>query len=215
MMAARFLCVILFFTFPQWNIHHIAQINTLKKEAKLAFYDANYSAAIEKYRFLTDTLELTEGPLLFNLATSYYQLKDTVHLMPAYQQLTVHPDKYLKSAAFQQLGVITHKKSQTKEALDYFKKALKSDPTNEAARYNYELLKKLLKRQEQEENKKKDWPSDFAKNLKEQADKLVARYKFEEAYTLMMEGMEQDESVMFYQEFIMKLQTILMIDLGI
>ena len=45
---------------------------------------------------------------------------------------------------------MANRQSKFEEALNHFKQAIKSDPTNKDAQYNYELLKKKL-----EEQKKK------------------------------------------------------------
>jgi Ca-activated chloride channel homolog len=85
-------------------------------------------------------------------------------------------DKAIVSSAFNQKGIINYKQSEiaeakdkeafTNQALSDFKNAIKQNPTNESARYNYELLKKLIK--QQEEQQKDDQNQDQNKDQKDQ-----------------------------------------------
>ena len=59
-------------------------------------------------------------------------------------------DNKLRSIAYQQIGVMKKNAEKYQEALNDLKLSLKADPTNSGARYNYELLKKLLEKQQQE-----------------------------------------------------------------
>ncbi len=77
-----------------------------------------------------------------------------------YTQLTEASKKHLASNAYNQLGIISVKKGEQSQkerkifletALSQFKQALIKNNTNENARYNYELLKKYLKQQEEQE----------------------------------------------------------------
>ena len=91
--------------------------------------------------------------------------------------------------------------------MSQFKQAIKSDPANQDARYNYEMLKKKLEEQKKkDEQKNKDnkdqEPSEFAKKLKAQADKLVAAKEYKSAYNLMMDGLSKDKTVSHYQKYI-------------
>jgi tetratricopeptide (TPR) repeat protein len=116
----------------------------------------------------------------------------------------------MSSLAYQQLGVINQQQNKMQEALSAFKASLKADPGNEDSRYNYELLKKMMKDQEQQEqNKDKDIePSEYAKKLKAQADQFVRQNLFENALSLMQKGLQEDETVAAYNAFITKLNDV-------
>ena len=132
----------------------IGKINALKSDAKKAYLAGDYKTAIKKYRYLVDSLNVQEDEVLLNLANAYYQLNDTTNASSQYQSLTQSPKSQLRSKAQQQLGVVTNKQGKFEEALEHFKQAIKSDPTNNDARYNYELLKKKLEEQKKQEEKK-------------------------------------------------------------
>lgn len=141
----------------------IARINSAKSAAKKAFLANDYPTAIAKYRYLIDSLGVKEDEVLMNLAHSYFNQNDTTNAQAAYQKLLTNPNtnKTLRSNAFQQLGVINNRQGKLEESLANFKEALKADPTNEDARYDYEMVKKKLEeKKKQEEQQKKDQNKD-------------------------------------------------------
>lgn len=137
----------------------IAKINSLKKEAEKAFVSGNFDVAVSKYRLL-DSLRVEDPALKVNLAHALYQLNDTSAARGAYQSATTVTDKKLKSIAYQQLGVMDKKVNKLEEALQNLKSSIKADPTNEGARYDYELVKKLLEEQKKQEQENQDQNQD-------------------------------------------------------
>jgi len=88
-----------------------------------------------------------------NIAHAYYKLSVMDSAFNNYNKLSTANDNKLRSIANQQLGVIANKRNKKQAALNFFKEALKADPANEDARYNYELLKK---QSDQQQQKKQD-----------------------------------------------------------
>ena len=138
---------------PIGNLDRVAKRNAIKKEAREAFMKEDYKTAIEKYSYLRDSLNVQDDNILLNLANAQFKVSDSTNALSNFQKLTSSKDKTIQSVAYQQLGVMNNNPQKQKEALDYFKKALKANPANEDARYNYELLKKLMKEQEDQQNK--------------------------------------------------------------
>jgi len=136
----------------------IGKINTLKSEAKKAYLAGDFKTAAQKYQYLVDSLQVREDEVLLNLANSYFQLNDTTNAVTQYQGLTQSSKNKLRSKAEQQLGVMANRQGKFEEALNHFKQAIKSDQSNEDARYNYELLKKKIEeeKKKQQEQQKKD-----------------------------------------------------------
>ena len=172
-----FLVASLLFT----DLDKIGKINSAKAEAKKAFLSGDFKTAIEKYSYLVDSLGVNEDEVRANLASAYFQANDTTHAQSTYQQLSQSANKKIKSVANQQLGVMANNQEKLEEALEYFKQALKAAPENEAARYNYEVVKKKLedkKKQDQQKNKdqkdqdkKDDQKKDQNKDKKDQEKK--------------------------------------------
>ena len=147
----RFLAILFLVIAPFGDLNDIAKANKLKKEAKEAFHNGDYEKAIRHYRYLLDSMQLDDDNIRLNLANAYYQLQDTTSALNGYQSLASSSEKSVKSVAHQQLGIMANREKKFDEALNHFKQALRSDPANEDARYNYELLKKMLKEQEQQQ----------------------------------------------------------------
>ncbi len=130
----------------------IAKINSLKKEAAAAYKAGNYEMAAQKYSYLVDSMDVMDDQILMNLGNAYFQLKDSANAQTTYNKILPSDNRKMKSLAYQQLGVMADKPETLKDALEYFKESLKADPTNEAARYNYEIVKKKLEKQQQQQN---------------------------------------------------------------
>ena len=143
----------------------IGKANSLKSEAKEAYQKGDYKKAIEKYRYLVDSLQVTEEEVRLNLANAYFETNDTINTFQNYQPLTQSTNSKIRSVAHQQLGVLANRQGKFEEALASFKQALKADPTNEGARYNYEMVKRKLEEQKKkEEEQKKQDPNKKDKN---------------------------------------------------
>jgi Ca-activated chloride channel family protein len=148
----------------------ISRINALKSEAKEAYTRGDYKTAIEKYRYLKDSLQVTEDEVLLNLAHAYFLANDSVNTFQQYQRLTQSANPKIKSVAHQQLGVLANRQGKFEEALASFKQALRADPANEDARYNYEMVKKKLDEQKKEEEQKKQDPNKQDQNQEQKKE---------------------------------------------
>jgi Ca-activated chloride channel homolog len=155
----------------------IGKINSLKAEAKKAYLKGDYQTAIQKYRYLVDSLQVKEDEILLNLANAYYQLNDTTNATNEYQSLTQSNKNQLRSKAQQQLGVMNNKHGKFEDALSNFKEAIKSDPTNADARYNYELLKKKLEEQKKQEEQKQNQNKEENKDQENKEEKKEQQEK--------------------------------------
>lgn len=135
----------------------IGKINEAKASAKAAYLAGNYESAVKQYTYLVDSVGIAEEEVMLNLASSYFHLKDTVNTIRSYQPLTMSLNNKIKSIANQQIGVLNNREGKFEEALNYLKQAIKADPTNDDAKYNYEMIKKKLAEQKKkEEQEKKD-----------------------------------------------------------
>ncbi len=138
----------------------VSKINSLKSEAKKAYLSGDFKTAIEKYKYLRDSMGVSEEEVGMNLANSYFRTNDTTGAFSTYQPLTVSENSKIKSWANQQMGVMANRKGKFEEALNYFKQALKAEPENEQARFNYEMVKKKLEEQKKQEQQNKDQNKD-------------------------------------------------------
>ncbi|MEP6734401.1 MAG: hypothetical protein ABJA70_02715 [Chryseolinea sp.] len=151
----------------------IGKVNSAKSEARKAYNSGDYKLAVNKYRYLSDSLNVTEDEVMLNLANSYFQTNDTTNASATYQSLTGSVKPEIRSKAQQQLGILNHRQGKLEEALQSFKQAIKSDADNKDARYNYEMLKKKLdeekkKQQQQDQQNKEKENKDNKKDQKDQ-----------------------------------------------
>jgi Ca-activated chloride channel homolog len=152
----------------------VKRINAAKSAAENAFKKGDYVAAIGHYKLLVDSLGVREDEVLINLANAYYLAKDTASAFSQYQAVTQSPKSDIKSKAFQQLGLMANQQGRAEEALSLFKQAIKAEPSNDDARFNYEMLKKKLDEKKKEEEEKQQQNKDEQKQdpqKKEQENK--------------------------------------------
>lgn len=147
----------------------VKKINEAKSEAKEAFQKGDYQSAIRHYEYLVDSLVVMEDEVMLNLANAYYLEKDTANAFSTYQSLTGSSKSDIKSKAHQQLGIMANQQGRAEEALNLFKEAIKAEPANDDARYNYEMLKKKLDKQKKKDQEKQQQNQD--KNNKDQEQK--------------------------------------------
>ena len=133
------------------GIDDIATVNRLKEQAKTALEQQDYAQAANYYTKLVDSLRVDDEAVRINLAHALLLSGDTAQSQLRYSQLTGSQSPAIKSVAYQQLGVLASGQKKYPEALATFKESLKANPTNEESRYNYELVKKLLEQQQEQE----------------------------------------------------------------
>ena len=130
--------------------------NKAKEQASEAYVAQKYDVAIGRYKYLLDTLKIKNEKVLLNLAHCYMRKADYTNAQNTYTDATKAGDPKIRSLAFQQLGILQSEKKNKEEALNCFKEALKNDPSNAQARYNYELLKKAKEKEMPKSDDKKD-----------------------------------------------------------
>lgn len=193
------------------DVNRIAKTNRLIREAGTAYIAGNYSEAVEKYKTLIDSLDYEEEEAVLNLAHALYKTGQKEDASLYYDRILKSKNQSLSSTANQQLGVLAYENQKQEQALEYFKSALKANPQNEEARYNYELVKKAMQRDESS-GKDQQEPSEYAKKLRQQAEMLVRQGRYMEAFQLMQNGLTVDKTVSAYQDFIKRTGDIAEID---
>ena len=173
-MIKTLVITILLTVFSVKDIGKTAKINKLKTDAEKAYKNKQFNLASQYYSTLVDTLGVTEENEMLNLANAYFHLKDTTNAINTYLRTAATATKpYTKSVAFQQIGVIDVVNKRYEKALESFKQALRAYPENQEARFNYELVKKLLEQQrkQQQNSNNKDQSQQNQDKDKQQQDK--------------------------------------------
>jgi tetratricopeptide (TPR) repeat protein len=120
-----------------------------------------------------------------------------------------------RSLILQNLGNVKFQQKDFKSAIKNYRDALIADPSNMDARFNYELAARMLQRQQQQQqqqNPEKKEPSEYAKELKRQADSAVALNQYAKAYSIMSEGLKVDETVEAYRDYIDRVGNVAVIE---
>jgi tetratricopeptide (TPR) repeat protein len=192
----------------------VSRLNDAIDSAAKRYAEAKYAESIQAHRLLLDEFQLTSPGLDFDLGLSYQYGEQPEEALSFYDKAGQASDKILASFAYNQSGVIIGNKKEYQAALSKFQTALIKDPMNEVARHNYELLARWMKRDEErkKQNENTPEPSEFAKQKKAAADRLVEQFKFKEALTLMEEALEQDPTVAAYNQFIQTLKDVVEIN---
>lgn len=188
----------------------VSRLNSAIEEAEESYSKAEYELSIEKHLGLIENFQYTSSELDFDLGLSYHYAEKPDEATASYDKASISTNKMISSFSFNQSGVLLGNKQEYEAALNKFQSALIKDPTNEVARYNYEMLARWLQRDEERKNQdqNKPEPSEFAKRKKAEADRLVEQFRFKDALNLMNEALQQDETVAAYQEFISSLTEV-------
>jgi hypothetical protein len=149
----------------------ISKANKAKEQASEAFAKKNYDVAISRYKYLLDTLKVKDEKAQLNLAHCYMRKADYTNAQNYYTSATRLTDSQLRSVAFQQLGILASEKENKEDAIANFKNALRSNPANEQARFNYELMVKNKKQESPKSDDKKDRDKEEKKNKDEEKKK--------------------------------------------
>lgn len=209
---SKVLLAILMLIPTSWT--RVSRLNTAIEEAEESYSKTEYELSVEKHLALIENFQYASPNLDFDLGLSYQYSEKPDEAAASFDKASISPDKTISSFSFNQSGVLLGNKQEYEAALNKFQSALIKDPTNEVARYNYEMLARWLQRDEERKNEdqNKPEPSEFAKRKKAEADRLVEQFRFKDALNLMNEALQQDETVAAYQEFISTLTEVTEID---
>lgn len=188
----------------------VSRLNSAIDLAEESYAKAEYEQSITNHQVLIDEFGYASPELDYNLGLSNQYAEKVEEAAGYFDKASTAPNKMLASFGYNQGGILLGNKKEYEPALSKFKSALIQDPNNEVARHNYELLARWMQRDEERKNEdeNKPDPSEFAKRKKAEADRMVEQFRFKDAFTLMNEALQQDETVAAYQEFITSLQEI-------
>lgn len=185
------------------------------------FADGKLDEANNAYR--DAKLDEPTSPLIdYNIANTLHEKKDYEEAIKLFDEVTKNSnDPLLQARAYYNLGNTLFRLQKLPESILAYKEALKIDPNDEDAKYNLEYVRAKLKQnsdkedqgqqQQQDQQKKKIVPSENAKRLRAQAEALVARREYKRAYDLMERGLQEDETVAAFQDFIDRIKDIVTI----
>lgn len=197
-------------------------LRTKINEGNQHYSEESYEEALAAYRdaLLDDPLNEVAS---FNQGDALYKLKKYEQAVEVFQKLIGSEDISLASQAYFNTGNSYFQLEKYKEAIDAYQKALEFIPDDYDAKYNLELTRAKIKEmsdkqqqnQQQDQEQEKMEPSEFAKKLKEHAEKMVLERKYKEALQLLQDGMKKDPTVAAFQDFMQRTTDIITILEGV
>ena len=176
---------------------------------------SSFEAALKQYKDAQLEKKEEVSELHFNAGDAHYKQEGYEEAFQEFGRVLSMEDTSLTSEAFYNLGNTLFRQEKFQEAAEAFKKALAFRSEDLDAKINLEMTLEKLKEREQkenQENRKPPEPSDYAKDLKEQAESLVAQYRYRQAHDLMTEGLKIDSTVGSFQDFINRIRDIVDIE---
>ena len=139
----------------------------------------------------------------YNLANSLYRQEKYEDAGNSYKYVAEQKenDKLLRARAFHNYGNSLLKQEKYKESIDAYKNALKINPNDRETKYNLEYARKKLIQQQQEQQQNNSPNDEEIDKIVEEAKRLVAQRKYQEAYNLMKEGEKKNPKLLQYKEF--------------
>ncbi len=128
-----------------WNdlpiLTQISRNNQARREAERAYQSAHYARAVQLYTQLVHVDAQADPAVRLNLGHAYFKLGQYERASTQYESLLHTETPFLRATAATQLGVIACARRDSAGALRLFEQALLEEPANEAARYDYELIR--------------------------------------------------------------------------
>lgn len=115
-----------------------------------AFREGDFDKAIQLY---SDMLAEKSGDenLKFNLGSAFYKKGTFNAARSGFEDALTIEDSQTKSKVYYNLGNTLFKMNKAGESLEAFKRAIKLNPEDEDAKYNYEFVKSLIEEQENDQ----------------------------------------------------------------
>lgn len=191
-------------------------VNDDAKKGNEAYNNANYPLAEELYRTALED-DPDNANIYFNLGNALAKQSKNEEAIQMYLQfisMVESPEE--KSKAEYNIGTLLSESQQWKPAVQHLRNALTHNPFDNEAKHNFE--KALIESQKQEEEQQQDQdqeqepPTEYAKAIKARAEELVSQKKYQEAFDLMIQASQVDQTVQNFNQFINRIGAVSDID---
>jgi tetratricopeptide (TPR) repeat protein len=176
--------------------------NRLVRQGNKEYDKENYTEAETDYLKALD-VNHSSVPATYNLgATRYRQdsMKQAVQNWSA-TALNQENNADLRSQSFYNIGNAMMKTQSYQQSIEAYKQALRLNPNDDEARYNLAYAQKMLQQQQQQQQQQNSSGDPEIDEIVEQAKKLVAQRRYQEAYDLMKAGEKKNPKLKQYAEF--------------
>lgn len=186
------------------------------REGNALFEQEQYADAAAAYRAGLAALDDSTGALYTGLQNN---LGLALHRRGQYEAARTALDRARRTAstdaervrALFNTATVAATMGDRRKALRHYRRVLLLDPTHEAARFNYEYLKRRKGAPPPTETPDVD-PSPYAQRLKQKAGALVTRTQYTAAAALMRDGLRRDSTVLAYRSFIRRVEEVAQIN---
>lgn len=188
------------------------------RKANKAFEEGNYEEAEELYQAAIEQ-EPENAKLYFNLGNAQARLEkveEAIQSFMEFRNLAESPEH--KALADYNIGTLLAENQNWRPAATHFKSSLKLNPSDINAKHNYERVLQEMEneenqeQQQDQENQPPPDPSAYAIAMKKQAEKLIEQRKYQQAYDLMQQALQADETVRAFNDFINRTKNVSEID---
>ncbi len=137
-----FLIYVLLWFWDNRSFDAVKEANMAREQAQTAYIEGDYATAASLYRKIISNFTFIDPVTRVNLAHASFLNGEINTAEDQYKLLTKSDSRRISTIAQIQLGMIALQKKDTAMALSNLKSALKISPSNEIARYNYEILRR-------------------------------------------------------------------------
>lgn len=155
----------------------------------------------------------------FNRGDAFYKMEKYDQALEEYQKALSAKDINMEAKIHYNIGNTFFKQDKLQESIESYIISLDLNPNDNEAKYNLELarakLKEMADKQKTDSNdqqQEKIEPSEYAKEIKKQAEALVAQRKYTEALNLMLDAERKDQTIMAYKDFTNRINEIVGIE---
>ena len=154
-------------------------VRSLPEQAEQAYERKDYDKALELYQE-AQTRNPDSDTLAYNLGNTFYRLGRFEDAKKQYGRILENENRVLSADSYYnmgntlyQVGRKTEDQQSYQQAMEAFKQSIAISPEDREAKYNYELVKRLLKEQQQQQqqhqqNQDKQDQQDQEKNQQQQ-----------------------------------------------
>ena len=189
------------------------------RKANKAYEEGDYQQAEILYRTALEA-DPDNARIYFNLGNTLAKQGKVEEAIQAYMEFeskATTADE--KSLAEYNIGTLLSENEQWKPAVQHLKNALRYNPADSDSRHNFERALAESQKQDEEQQQNQDQqnqdippPTDYAKAMKKRAEQLVAEKKYGEAFNLMQQALQADETVQNFNDFINRIGAVYEID---
>ena len=183
---------------------HIRQGNREYNKGQYEEAEVLYRKANEKNSRLSD--------ILFNIGNALYRQEkydDASEKFAA--NAAQNEDRTKKAAGLYNLGNSYLRAGKLNESIEAYKESLRLQPNNFEAKYNLAHAQDLLQEQEQQQQNN-PLEDEEIKKILEEARRLVAQRRYQEAYNLMKDSERKYPQLLQYAEFTNRILDIIKMD---